>query len=125
MAEAQQAAEAANKQLEQANRMLGSKNPATRSAGCKQVASLAGGGAVSALVQLMQTDPSYDVRIACTQAHGSLGGAARAALPNVQAMLKLPRYQAPAANASATDLENEMKDGDLKGALRDALARIK
>ena len=125
MAEAQQQAEAANKQLEKANQLIGSKNPANRASGCRQVAALAGGGAVSALVQLMQTDPSYDVRIACTQALGSLGGAARPALPNMQAMLKQPPYQAPAANATATDLENEMKDGDYKRALRDALAKIR
>ena len=125
MRDEQQAAEEANKKLEAANRMLGSKNPANRSQGCGTVASLAGGGAVSALVTLMQTDPNYDVRIACTRALGSLGGAARTALPNVQAMLKLPPYQAPAAGASSEQLDAEMKDGDYKRALRDALAKIK
>jgi tetratricopeptide (TPR) repeat protein len=125
MAEAQQQAEEANKKIEAANRMLGSKTPATRSNGCRQVAALAGGGAVTALVQLIQTDPSYDVRIACTNALGSLGGAGRAAVRNVEAMMKQPPYQAPAAGATPTDLDNEMKDGDFKRALRDALAKIR
>ena len=40
-------------------------------------------------------------------------------------MLKLPPYQAPAAGASSEQLDAEMKDGDYKRALRDALAKIK
>jgi tetratricopeptide (TPR) repeat protein len=125
MAEAQQQAEEANKKIEAANRKLGSKNPATRSTGCREVAALAGGGAVTALVQLIQTDSSYDVRIACTNALGSLGAAGRPAVRNVEAMMKLPPYQAPASGASPTDLDNEMKDGDFKRALRDALQKIR
>jgi HEAT repeat protein len=125
MDEARQAAEAANKQLETANRMIGSKNPANRASGCKQVAALAGGGALNALVQLMQTDPNYDVRIACTQALGTLGGAGRPAVRNVEAMMKMQPYQAPPAGATTEQLENEMKDGDWKRALRDTLAKIR
>jgi len=82
-------------------------------------------GAVTALVTLMQTDASYDVRIACTQALGTLGGAARSAVPNVTAMMKAPPYQAPPAGATTEQLENEMKDGDYKRALRDTLAKIR
>jgi tetratricopeptide (TPR) repeat protein len=123
--EAQAAAEEEQKKVEAANRMLGSKSPASRAAGCRQVAALAGGGAVPALVTLLQTDPSYDVRIACTQALGTLGGAARSAVRNVEAMLRQPNYQAPATGATAADLDNEMKDGDYRRALRDTLAKIR
>jgi len=72
----------------------------------------------------MQTDPSYDVRIACTNAIGSLAAAGRPAVRNVEAMLRLPPLD-PGINASQQDLENSMKDADFKRALRDALAKIK
>jgi hypothetical protein len=71
----------------------------------------------------MQTDKDYDVRIACTGALGSLGAAAHKAVPNMQGLLKQPPYQAP-INPSKEELDNEMKDGDYRRALRDALAKI-
>ncbi len=122
---AQQDYEKRNRELEQANARLGSKNPDNRSNGCRQVATLAGGGAVTALVTLMQTDPNYDVRIACTNALGTLGAAGRSAVPNILALQKLPPYQAPAVGPSKDQLEAEMKDGDFRRALRDALAKIR
>jgi hypothetical protein len=114
-----------NKQLEGANRNLGSRNAANRSKACRDVAALAGGGAVSALVQLMQTDQSYDVRIACTQALGSLGAAARPAVRNVEAMIRQQPYEAPAAGATDEQLNNQMKDGDWRRVLRDTLQKIR
>jgi superkiller protein 3 len=122
--EQQQAAEEANKRLEAANRLIGSRTAANRARGCREVAALAGGGAISALVQLMQTDPDYDVRIACTQAIGSLGAGGRPAVRNVEAMLKQPAYEPP-INASEQEMQNMMKDGDYRRALRDTLAKIK
>ena len=122
---AQQAVEEANKKLEAANRMLGSKSAASRAAGCRQVATLAGGQALRVLVELMQSDSSYDVRIACVQALGTLGGAGRPAVRNVEAMLRQPPYTASATNPTANDMENEMKDGDYRRALRDTLAKIR
>jgi hypothetical protein len=79
---------------------------------------------VSALVSLMQADPNFDVRITATNALGSLGPAARAALPNIDAMIRQPDYTAPTANATAEELDAEMKAGDYKRALRDARAKI-
>jgi hypothetical protein len=72
----------------------------------------------------MQTDPDYDVRIAATQAIGSLGGAARSAVKNVEGMLRQPPYEPP-INATPQEMENSMKDADYRRALRDALAKIK
>jgi len=72
----------------------------------------------------MQTDQSYDVRIACTVALGSLGGSARAAVRNVDAMLKLPPYEAPPV-ATQQELDNQMKDGDWRRELRNTLAKIR
>jgi hypothetical protein len=120
----QQAADEANKRIEQANALVGSRNPANRGRGCRELAVVAGPNAVSALVTLMQQDPDYDVRIACTNALGSLGPAARAAIPNVTAMLKQPVLEV-GVNPTPQQLENSMKDGDYKRALRDALQRIK
>ncbi len=126
-------AEAAKKEYEELNRQARRRanapsaraTPANRAKGCKDVAALAGASALNALVQLMQTDPSYDVRIACTQALGSLGSAGRPAVRNVEAMQRLPKYQAPIAGATAQELDNEMKDDDWRRALRDTLAKIR
>ena len=67
---------------------------------------------------------NYDVRIAATNALGSLGGVARKAVPNVEGVLRQGPYEAP-INASTEQLNNQMKDGDYRKALRAALARIK
>jgi hypothetical protein len=78
---------------------------------------------VPALIFLMQSDSSYDVRIAASQALGSLGPAARSALPNIDGVLRQPPYEPP-INATAEQLDAAMKDGDYRRALRDAKAKI-
>jgi tetratricopeptide (TPR) repeat protein len=120
----QQAWEERNKKIESANNALRSRNPATRARAARDIAGLAGPDAVPALVVLMQTDPNYDVKIAATQALGALGPAARSALPNIDGMMRQPPYTAPVGGATAEQLDAEMKDGDLKRALRDARAKI-
>ena len=84
----------------------------------------AGADSVPALVSMMQTDPNFDVRIAATNALGALGPAAKAALPNIDGMLRQPDYTAPVGTATAEQLDAEMKAGDYKRALRDARAKI-
>jgi tetratricopeptide (TPR) repeat protein len=111
-------------QLDRANNAVRAKSAATRASAARTLANLAGGDAVPALVYLMQTDPDYDVRIAATNALGSLGGAARSAVKNLEGMLRQPPYEAP-LNASAQEMENSMKDADYRRALRDALGKIK
>jgi HEAT repeat protein len=120
----QQAYEERNKKLEAANNAVRSRNPATRARAARDLAPLAGPDAVPALVVLMQTDPNYDVRIAACQSLGSLGPAARAALPNIDGLLRQPPYTAPVGGASAEQLDGEMKDGDYRRCLRDAKAKI-
>jgi superkiller protein 3 len=120
----QQAWEERNKKLEAANNALRSRNPATRARAARDVAVAAGPDSVPALVVLMQSDPNFDVRIAATNALGSLGPAARTALPNIDAMIKQPDYTAPVGTATAEQLDAEMKAGDYKRALRDARAKI-
>jgi tetratricopeptide (TPR) repeat protein len=121
--EEQRAWEERNKRIETANNALRSKNPANRERAAREIASLAGPDAVPPLVVLMQSDPNYDVRIAAVNALGSLGPAARAALPNIDGMLRQPAYEPP-INATAEQLDAQMKDGDYRRALRDAKARI-
>jgi HEAT repeat protein len=121
--EAQQAYEARMKLLDQANNAIRARNSATRVRACSQLVQAAGADALNALVSVMQTDPNFDVRIACTNALGSLGPAARAALPNIDAMIRQPPYD-PGINATAEQLDAQMKDGDYKRALRDARAKI-
>lgn len=119
----QQAYDERVKKIEAANNAVRSRNPATRARAARDMAAAAGADAVNPLVVLMQTDPNFDVRIAAATALGSLGPGARAALPNIDAMLRQPPYD-PGINATAEQLEAQMKDGDYKRALRDARAKI-
>ena len=119
----QQAYEERAKKVEAADNGSRSKNPATRARAARDLAQFAGPSAVPALIFLMQSDPNYDVRIAATQALGSLGPAARSALPNIDGVLRQPPYEPP-INATAEQLDAQMKDGDYRRALRDAKAKI-
>jgi len=110
------------RQVEQANNAVRSRNPEVRARGARALAQ-AGPGAVDMLMYLMQADPDYEVRIAAAKALGSLGGAARKAVPNIEGVLRQPPYEAP-INATQEQLNNQMLDGDYRKALREALARI-
>ena len=120
---AQQAYEQKAKQLEQANNALRSRNPQARIKAAHDIVAAVGADAVPALVVMMQTDTNYDVRIAATESLGALGPAAKAALPNIDGMLRQPPYEPP-INANAEQLDAQMKDGDYRRALRDARAKI-
>jgi len=120
----QQAYEQKAKQLEVANNAIRSRNAQTRIKAVQQLVAAAGADAVPALVVVMQTDPNFDVRIAAANALGAIGPAAKAALPNIDGMLRQPAYTAPVGTANQEQLEAEMKDGDYKRALRDARAKI-
>jgi tetratricopeptide (TPR) repeat protein len=119
----QQAYEERVRKIEAADNAARSRNPATRSRAAKDLAALAGPSAVPTLIFLMQSDPNYDVRISACQALGSLGAAARSALPNIDGVLRQPPYEPP-INATAEQLDAQMKDGDYRRALRDAKAKI-
>jgi tetratricopeptide (TPR) repeat protein len=121
--EEQQAYEERAKKVEAADNASRSKNPATRARAARDLAAFAGPNAVSALVFLMQSDPNYDVRIAACQALGSLGSAARPALPNIDGVLRQGPYETP-INATPEQLDAQMKDGDYRRCLRDAKAKI-
>jgi tetratricopeptide (TPR) repeat protein len=120
----QQAYDERVKKLEAANNAVNSRNPSTRIRGVRDLTAVAGPDAVPALVTLMQSDTNFDVRIAATNALGSLGPAARSALRNIDAMIQQPDYTAPVGTATQEQLEAEMKAGDYKRALRDARAKI-
>jgi len=119
----QQAYEERAKKVEAADNASRSKNAASRARAAHDLASFAGPSAVPALIFLMQSDPNYDVRISACQALGSLGGAARSALPNIDGVLRQDPYEAP-INATAEQLDAQMKDGDYRRCLRDAKTRI-
>ena len=119
----QQAYEERAKKLDTANNAMRSRSPSTRARAARDLASLAGPDAVPALEYVMQTDSDYDVRIAATNALGALGGAARSAISRIQGLLRQPPYEAP-INASQQEMDNMMKDGDYRRALRDALQKI-
>ena len=63
------------------------------------------------------------IRIAAANALGAIGPAARAALPNIDGILRQPPYEPP-INATQEQLDAQMKDGDYRRALRDAKAKI-
>jgi tetratricopeptide (TPR) repeat protein len=119
----QQAWEERNKKIEGANNAIRSSNAQTRARAARDMAGLAGPDAVPVLIALMQSDPNYDVRIAAAQALGAIGPAARSALPNIDGILRQPPYEPP-INATADQLDAQMKDGDYRRALRDAKAKI-
>ena len=120
----QQAYEDRNKRIEAADNNTRSRNAQTRARAATDLAQLAGPSAVPSLIFLMQSDPNYDVRISAANALGSLGPAARQALPNIDGILRQPPYTAPVGGATNDQLEAEMKDGDYRRALRDAKAKI-
>jgi len=111
------------RKFEAASSDLGAKTPAARIRGIATIVSVAGAGAVPALISLMQTDPSYDVRIAACRAIGSLGPAARQALPDIDAILRQAPHD-PGVKPSEEQLRAQQKDGDYRRCLRDAKAKI-
>ena len=122
--QAQEAYEQQNRQLQQLNAGVRSKNAATRARAAGEIARVAPAESVDVLIYLMQADPDYDVRIAATNALGGLGGGARKAVPNIEGILRQGPYEPPTI-ATQEQLNNAMKDGDYRKALRSALARIK
>jgi tetratricopeptide (TPR) repeat protein len=120
---AQQEYEDQKRKIDTANRDLGSQAPATRIRGINTIVSIAGASSVPALVSLMQLDPSYDVRIVACQALGSLASAARAALPNIDGILRQDPYD-PGIYPTPDQTQTQMKDGDYRRCLRDAKAKI-
>ncbi len=112
------------KKIDRAMRALNSKTPANRSRGCREIVTIVGRNATATLVQLIQNDPNYDVRITCTEALGSLGAGARSAVPNLRALIGQDPYVAPVVGATKEQLDAELKDGDFRRALRDALQKI-
>jgi superkiller protein 3 len=115
--------EAEKRKFDAAHRDLGAKSPAARIRGINAIVGFAGANAVPALISLMQLDPSYDVRISACQAIGSLGPAARQALPNIDGILRQDPYD-PGVNPTEEQLRAQMKDGDYRRCLRDAKAAI-
>jgi tetratricopeptide (TPR) repeat protein len=108
--------------FEGANQNIRSKNAGNRVRGCHDLAALAGAEAVPNLVFVMQNDNDYGVREACTVALGSLGPAAKSALPNLKAMMN---HGCPEdLNATKEQLDNMMKCADFKRAVRDALQKV-
>ena len=122
--EQQKKAAERQQKLNTVNNAVRSRNPGVRARGAGDLAALAGSGAVDHLIYMMQTDNSYDVRIAATRALGSLGRGARKAVPNLQGLLAQPPYEAP-INATSEQLDNQMKDFDYRKAMQNALNRIK
>jgi tetratricopeptide (TPR) repeat protein len=111
-----------NRRIQAANDAIRSKNPAVRARGARDLA-MAGAPAVDNLIYLMQADPDYDVRIAAARALGSLGSAAKRAVSHIEGILRQPPYEAP-INATQEQLNNQMRDGDYRKALREALQKI-
>ena len=112
-----------NAKLEGINNSLKSKNPGERAKAAQDLAALVGAGAVPTLVYQLSQDPEWDVRIAAAKALGSLGGAARSAIPQLNQALQAQSTVNPLAE-SKEELQGAMKEGDLKRAVRDALQKI-
>lgn len=122
-AEREKEREQQNAKIDSINDGLKSKNPGARARAAQDLAALQGGGAVPTLVYQLSQDPDWDVRIAAVKALGSLGGAARSAIPQLNQALQAQSTVNPLAE-SKEELQGAMKEGDLKRAVRDALQKI-
>jgi tetratricopeptide (TPR) repeat protein len=122
-AEADQARERERyEKFEQANANVRSKSAGNRIKGCRDLAAMAGGDAVSMLVFLMQNDADYGVREACTVSLGNLGAAAKTGLPNLRAMLN---HQCDESLTQTKEqMEAALKCMDFKRAVRDAVQKV-
>jgi superkiller protein 3 len=112
-----------NAKIDAINDGLKSKSPAARARAAQDLTAAQGSGAVPTLVYQLAQDPDWDVRIAAAKALGSLGGAARSAIPQLNQTLQSQSTVNPLAE-SKEELQGAMKEGDLKRAVRDALQRI-
>jgi HEAT repeat protein len=118
----QQKERARYEKFEQANAAVRSKNAAQRIGGIRNLCAMAGADCVSVAAFLMQNDNEYAVREAAAVALGSLGAAAKPALPNLKAMLN------HACDDSLTMTNEQMaaslKCQDFKKAVRDAYQKV-
>jgi superkiller protein 3 len=119
---AQDAARQAQAKLDRLNDSLKSQNPGARAGAAKNVASLLGEDSVPTLVWMLVNDKDYSVRIAVANALASLGPAAKKAVPHLKGIVNAPSVPDPFA--SPEKQAQEMLEGDLKKACREALARI-
>jgi superkiller protein 3 len=109
--------------LEAASEGIRARSSATRIRSLQLLVTLGGAEAVPSLVWLLETDKDYAVREAAANALGSLGPAARNAIPNLKRCRDAPNLEAPII-ANKEEMDAVMKQGDLKRACRDALPKI-
>ena len=122
MEKERQAALQAQAKAERINQLIGSPNAATRIQGVKELTALGAADAMPMLTYMVVNDKDYNVRIAVASALGSLGPAAKKAVPHLKQIMS---YQpVPNPNASKEEVEQEMRLSDLKRAVREALAKI-
>jgi len=109
--------------IDRLNRDIQAKNPAVRAKATGELARFAGDDAVPALTYMLTTDRSWDVRIAAANALGSIGPAAKSAVPHLKAIMNtLPNES---INMTREEMEQAMKHEDLRRACRDALQKIR
>jgi len=118
----QQKERARYEKFEQANAAVRSKNPAQRIGGIRNLCALAGADCVSVAAFLMLNDSEYGVREAAAIALGSLGAAAKPALPNLKAMLSHACNDS--LNQTREQMEAALKCEDFKRAVRDAYQKV-
>jgi hypothetical protein len=108
--------------VEAASDGIRSRSPAQRIKSAHDLTVFLGAEAVPSLVWLLQTDKDYSVREAAANDLGSLGPAAKSALPNLKACLNAPNIDC--INCSKEEMDAMMKQSDLKRACRDALQKV-
>ncbi len=108
--------------LEAASDGIRARSSAVRVHSLQVLTTLGGADAVPSLIWLLETDKDYAVREAAANALGSLGPAARSAIPNLKRCLTAPTIDGVILGKE--DMDAMMKQGDLKRACRDALPKV-
>jgi tetratricopeptide (TPR) repeat protein len=105
------------------NQGLSSKDANLRCRAMRDIAGLIGvGDAMPYLIRALTGDPSYSVRICAANALAAIGPGAKAAVPYLKATISAPKNESLVA--SKEEMQEMMKDEDLRRAARDALAKI-
>jgi len=124
-AEAEKEREEARKaqaKLDRLNDQLRSPNAGVRSQGVRALPGLVGPDAVDTLLWMLTNDKDWNVRITVATALGALGPAAKRSVPHLKSIANAPSMPDPFATAEKQ--AQEMLEGDLKKACRDALVKI-
>jgi superkiller protein 3 len=113
----------AQKKVEELNAGLRSGSPAARRRALTSLAGIVGAqDAVPYLIRAVRDDPDFGVREGAVNALKDIGCPARAALPHLKYLVTAPKNDC--LQCSKEELQDMMRDEDLRRAAREAVAKL-